>query len=221
MRGEKEPKEGVDFKWVVNEGTNVRTRHFFTKAEKEAMKKPKKAAPKEKPTAKSVKTPKVTTEKLSSSKVGRGRGDGAMEMVRRSLDKGPSADSSSPKRPSAPKAGKSPKRSSGDSTVRRGSIKQRPELTKAEAPYRNDKGIMTQDKPKVTEAAKKKMASKKPPKDLNFNAWKNFMTRNGYKFKPNEAMRMYSNYKQGMSKGGSVTRPRTGHTDHRKKGMFK
>jgi len=35
-------KAGVDFEWVTAKGSNYKTRKFFTKAEKEAMKAPKK-----------------------------------------------------------------------------------------------------------------------------------------------------------------------------------
>lgn len=112
-RDEDTSKEGVDFKWVPmkdskgnivkdGKGGAVKTRHFFTKAEKDAMKKPaakaeKKAAPakrKEEPTATSVKTPKVTTTRLSDVKGG--RGDGLTEMARRAIDR---ADS----KPKSPK----------------------------------------------------------------------------------------------------------------------
>lgn len=53
MVSEDKYKEGVDFKWVKgNDGkSNFRTRKFFTKAEKEAMKAPKKVAPVAKKTA--------------------------------------------------------------------------------------------------------------------------------------------------------------------------
>lgn len=54
------PKEGVDFKWITNPNTNVKTRKFFTKAEKEAMKAPKAEA---KSAAKPAKpTPRASTK---------------------------------------------------------------------------------------------------------------------------------------------------------------
>ena len=48
--GEERYKEGVDFEWVPmenqSEDSDVKVRHFFTRAEKEARKNPKPAAPK-------------------------------------------------------------------------------------------------------------------------------------------------------------------------------
>jgi len=63
-------KEGVDFEWVQgndDENSGFKTRRFFTKAEKKAMKNPKPApaAPKKPaPKLKGITTPKITTKKL-------------------------------------------------------------------------------------------------------------------------------------------------------------
>ena len=95
-------KEGVDFEIRTVKSKDGKTayknRHFFTKAEKEAMKAPKKseekpsksaAKPKEKATTKDAmsgyRKGDVTTSPLPSSK--RGRGDGGAEVVRRAADK--------------------------------------------------------------------------------------------------------------------------------------
>lgn len=95
-------KEGVDFEIRIvktKDGkTAYKNRHFFTKAEKEAMKAPKKSEekpsksatkPKEKATTKDAmsgyRKGDVTTSPLSSSK--RGRGDGGAEVVRRTADR--------------------------------------------------------------------------------------------------------------------------------------
>ena len=116
-RDEDNYKEGVDFKWVPMKDSNgkvvkdgkggaVKTRHFFTKKEKEAMNKPapKKEAPKKKtsykepPVAKSAKVPEVTTTKLSSTKGG--RGDGLIEMTRRAIDRAEGEKKKSSAKPS-------------------------------------------------------------------------------------------------------------------------
>lgn len=92
-------KEGVDFEIrtvKTKDGkTAYKNRHFFTKAEKEAMKAPKKAEaksatkPKEKAVtkdaAKGYRKGDVTTSTIPSTK--RGRGDGGAEVVRRNADK--------------------------------------------------------------------------------------------------------------------------------------
>jgi len=54
--------EGKDFKWVTAPGSNYKTRKFFTKAEKEAMKAPKKAekAPAKKAPAKKTTAPETS-----------------------------------------------------------------------------------------------------------------------------------------------------------------
>lgn len=72
------PVEGVDFEWKKVPGSNARSRNFFTAAEKKARAekaKSKASAPKkttstkrkEPATAKSVKTPKVTTTSLGKA----------------------------------------------------------------------------------------------------------------------------------------------------------
>ena len=62
-------KEGVDFKWVQGNddpNSNFKTRHFFTKAEKEAMKAPKAAdKPASKPAAPKAAAPKSTAPTTS------------------------------------------------------------------------------------------------------------------------------------------------------------
>lgn len=61
-------KEGVDFEWRKAKNGNYRTRHFFTKAEKEAMKSsaPKKSVrPQAKPTSSKTSTrPKARPEEM-------------------------------------------------------------------------------------------------------------------------------------------------------------
>jgi hypothetical protein len=119
-------KEGKDFEWVpmkdkdgkvVKDGRGgaVKTRRFFTKAEKEAMKsgdKPKakaeskapSSAPKstsKRPQARRTDTkalskpPAVEERNLSSTKGG--RGDGVAEMARRALDRPQTSSSANPK----------------------------------------------------------------------------------------------------------------------------
>lgn len=107
----KEYKEGVDFEWVSakdgkgnvvkdGKGNPVKTRRFFKKSEKDAMKNP----PKKEVPAKPAPRPTKATEKpvtkdamkgyragdVTSSRIPAktgGRGDGGVEVVRRAADR--------------------------------------------------------------------------------------------------------------------------------------
>lgn len=73
-------KEGVDFKMIDKGG--YKTRHFFTRAEKDAMKAPKaapvaKASPKAKPTTKDTPKPKATAKAAMGGNVGVRKATGA------------------------------------------------------------------------------------------------------------------------------------------------
>lgn len=98
-RDEDNFKAGVDFEWVTAKNGNYKTRRFFTRAEKEAMKADK-AAPAPKPTAKPANRPAgsnrpkprpkspLTVEPVTTTRLGPmgGRGDGGAERIRRAAD---------------------------------------------------------------------------------------------------------------------------------------
>lgn len=126
MEGMKEPKEGVDFKWVVNPGTNVKTRKFFNRGEKAEMAKKSTSSTPSSTTAK--KAPQTSAPKTSvrpklrqkvsnykdDQKASRTKGVAKPNLrddqksSRTNVRKAPSVQS---KAPAAPKAPSAPKKS--------------------------------------------------------------------------------------------------------------
>jgi ribosomal protein L13E len=79
-------KEGVDFEWRKSPNSNIKSRHFFTKAEKAERAKPKaEAAPKVTPKPAPKAAPKAAPTARPKARQ-QGRGDGVAEVKQRKVD---------------------------------------------------------------------------------------------------------------------------------------
>lgn len=239
---EPEYKEGVDFKWVPmkdssgnivkdGKGGAVKTRHFFTRAEKAAMKEaPKaKAASKPKAKAKPKATAKAAPKEAAVSKdalAGYRKGD----VTTKSLPGKGHKEQSAPKGLSTPSEDKAPTVGGmKDKPVRKGNparpagqIRPKEGFTPPSEIYTNERGVRVQDKPTATPEFKKaRQAAFKPKPGMNFNEWRKLGVRHGIPTSELTAAQ-YAQYKNSSAyAGGGVVRARKGHTDHRKKGLFK
>ena len=66
-------QEGVDFKWVISPGTNAKTRHFFTKAEKQAKANPPATRPAPKAASKKPAAPVYKTKEQTDKNIAKYR----------------------------------------------------------------------------------------------------------------------------------------------------
>jgi hypothetical protein len=118
-------KEGVDFKWVTNPNTNVKTRKFFTKAEKAEMAAGKKA---DAPTATSTRGPKPKARPAAKPK------KDVVTSAREAIER------SGPTRPkSRPSSGNTRPKARPSSSATSDSIAA-PEVTESKLPARSGGG---------------------------------------------------------------------------------
>lgn len=227
-------KEGVDFKWVPikdskgnivkdGKGGAVKTRHFFTRAEKAAMKEAPKAKAASKPNAK-AKPKEAPTSK--DALAGYRKGDVTVTSLSGKGPKEPKA----PKGPTAPSTDKAPTvGGTKDKPVRKGNparpagqIRPKEGFTPPSEIYTNERGVRVQDKPTATpEFKQSRRDAFKPKQGMEYSEWRKLGIRHGLPTSELTAAKYQEYRKSSAYAKGGLVRSRTGHTDHRKNGLFK
>lgn len=166
---------------------------------KSSATKKKSSSKKEAPVAKSASSPKVTVSELD--KLSGGRGDGRKEADRRRLDKVLSG------------AEKAIKKSSNPNDMTAANKKMQEELAaKKSKPSYSDRGNTPIERARSTKAGGKEV------KEYSKTEWQSMSAPDKQAARKKYQVRVSAGY----SKGGMVSgKPRKGHTDLRKKGMFK